>query len=219
MKNETVVLLHGITHSRWNMWAVERALQKAGYRVVNLSYPSRKQPIKHLAEFIGQKLHQKQVWENAGRVHFVTHSMGGLVARQYLQDSGRATHSKMGRVVMIAPPLGGSEIADMMHNWPLYKFLFGPAGQELGTAQRQQDNMPVPYELGVIAAELPASVRQPHYALPLRHDGKVSVAATKAPDMRDHIILCAGHILISWQQQTMRQIVAFLKNGAFDHGQ
>ena len=113
--DETIVLLHGIGRTRWSMRRMEIALRNVRYRTLNISYPSRRGDLGSLAQFIDRRLAQADIWITSERVHFVTHSMGGLVAARYLHDfSDRIPAGKVGRVVMLAPPSKGSELADFL---------------------------------------------------------------------------------------------------------
>jgi pimeloyl-ACP methyl ester carboxylesterase len=215
IRGETVVILHGIAHSRWNMLGVERFLRRRGYDTLNLSYPSRKNDIAALGGFLRERLEAGGVWRRAKRVHFVAHSMGGLVTRSYLeQDRSQIPRGTLGRVVLLGSPSGGSEVADLLHRLAPYKWFYGTAGQELTTVRNADAPAPY-YELGVIAG----TTGWPNIAADLlfrdRHDGRVSVARTRVAGMKDHITISATHSLIAWQAKTHRQIAAFIETGMF----
>ncbi|HRC26150.1 MAG TPA: alpha/beta fold hydrolase [Alphaproteobacteria bacterium] len=215
---DTVVMLHGIGHSRWNMYWVERAMRKEGYATVNITYPSLKQDISALAGFIHERLAEEKIWTRAGRVHFVTHSMGGLVARRYLAEhKSDIPLEKMGRVVMIAPPNGGSEVADFLKNFPPYRWGFGPAGQQLTTKARSADVATPWYETGIIAGTRGWPYIVAGLLIDGDHDGRVCVEKTKLKGMKDHITFAATHSFISWKRGVHGQITHFLKDGVFDH--
>jgi len=215
---DTVVILHGIGHSRWNMYWVERAMKREGYATVNISYPSLDNEIPALAAYINAKLAAGKVWDRQGRVHFVTHSMGGLVARRYLDDfRADIPQEKMGRLVMIAPPNGGSEVADFLKNFPPYKWSFGPAGQQLTTAFRQTDTTVPWYETGIIAGTRGWPYFVATWLIDGEHDGRVAVEKTKMNGMKDHIALPATHSFISWKGDVHGQIKNFLNEGQFQH--
>lgn len=210
---EIVVLLHGIGRTGWSIRPLERRLRDAGYATLNLTYPSRHMPIDASAAFVGRRLDENEVWSRHSKVHFVTHSMGGLVAAKYLRN---IAHEKLGRVVMIAPPNGGSEVADLLQGFAPYHFLFGPAGRELTTTSRRRA-MPLPhYDLGIIAGTLGWPYILGNLALPRPHDGRVSVAGTRHDGMRDHITVRATHTRIVAHPQVAPQVIAFLKHGRFD---
>lgn len=213
---DLIVLLHGIGHSRWNMYAAERAMRRAGFSVLNLTYPSRKRNIDALSAFLHEQFIKKNIWNGMGRVHFLTHSMGGLVARAYLEKyKAEIPQSKLGRVVMIAPPLLGSEVADFLQNFPPYKWAFGPAGQELTTAACTAVQIAPYYDLGIIAGSKKWPYVIAKFVIPGAHDGRVAVANTRLEGMKDHFIAPATHSFISWKPSTHAQAVHFILNGAF----
>ncbi|PJB73733.1 MAG: hypothetical protein CO093_00070 [Alphaproteobacteria bacterium CG_4_9_14_3_um_filter_47_13] len=216
-QKETVVLLHGIGHTKWNMFVTERALRKQGYETLNITYPSLRSDIKTLAGFLHNRLAMTGIWEEPGQVHFVTHSMGGLVARHYLHDYRTdILADRLGRVVMMAPPHSGSEVADLLKDFPPYQWIFGPAGQELTTTAQSQ-NAPDPYyDLGIIAGTTGWPYILGNITIAGKHDGRVGVERTKMVGMKDHIALPATHSFISWKPDVHKQIVSFLKNGNFN---
>ena len=140
---QCVILLHGLARTAHAMKKMEKALGNTGYTVVNQGYPSTKQDIQSLAAETLPKALAK--CPATGTIHFVTHSMGGILLRQFL-----AKHEieKLGRVVMMAPPNGGSEIVDRLGGLALFEALNGPAGLELGTG-----NQSLPNRLGAITFE------------------------------------------------------------------
>lgn len=216
MKNETVILLHGIGHSLWNMVLVERALKRAGYQTLNLSYPSRHHDIKSLADWLDEKLREHHVWERSDKVHFAAHSLGGLVTGTYLDRCrDRIPSEKMGRVVMLGTPHGGSEVADFLHKNPLYKYVFGPAGQELTTPVRKENRLQPWYDLGIIAGSSGWAYPLGLFCIKEQNDGCVSVSSSKLEGMKDHITLPALHGFMGWMPVVHEQILVFLNQGVF----
>jgi pimeloyl-ACP methyl ester carboxylesterase len=208
-----VVLLHGILRRATSMQLLEQALVAAGYRVLNLDYPSREQDLAEIVEGLHGPIRAFET-ELTGELHFVTHSMGGLVARAYLN---RHRPRRLGRVVMLAPPNEGSEIADLLRrNW-LYRSVFGPAGGQL-TTQRDEALCAllgsVDYPLGVIAGDRSLYVFA-SLVLPGANDGRVSVERTRVAGMSDHIVLPTSHPLIMRNPEAMAQTIHFLRHGHF----
>ena len=208
----TVILLHGLGRTRWSFWRLERALRHEGYNVINLTYPSRTSPVEELARDWLAPLIAAQ--GAAPRLHFVTHSMGGIVLRCYLRDHAVPN---LGRVVMLAPPNAGSELADRLKPTWLYRTVNGPAGQQLGTAGLPGTLGPWPAgagELGIIAGDRSLNPLFSSW-LPGPNDGKVTVARARLEGMTDFITVHSSHTWLAWRSEVISQILAFLHSGRF----
>ena len=213
---ETVVLLHGIGQIPHALFLLQRRLKREGYNVVNLSYPSTKISIEEIGKSLFQESLDKEFWIAKTKVHFVTHSMGGLVAACYLElNKSWIPREKLGRVVMMAPPHGGSEVADFLCDLPLYKWVFGPAGQQLTTQHQSEVQSDIFYELGIIAGRLEWPFTLSSYLIPTASDGRVSVESTKLADMADHVSVKGSHTLMVNKKEVHDLIVSFLKEGKF----
>jgi hypothetical protein len=211
---EQVILLHGLCRTSASMGRMEEALTQAGYQVENVDYPSRTARVQQLADnVIGRALAECQR-DGATRIDFVTHSLGGILVRSYLARHSLPT---LGRVVMLAPPNQGSEVVDKLGGWLLFKWINGPAGNELGTDTDSSPNQlgPLNYPVGIIAGD--RSINWINSMLiPGRDDGKVSVERTKLAGMSDHIVIHTAHPFIMMNREAIRQTIQFLRTGAFD---
>lgn len=211
---ETVVLLHGLARSDASMRRLEQELAAAGYRVCNIAYPSREHPIAVLA---GEHVLPAITACAAGAqpLHFVTHSLGGIVVRQLaaLQPA-----LPVGRVVMLGPPNGGSEIVDWLVQRQWLLDFNGPAGLELGTADGSVPRAlgPTRLEVGVIAGN--RSLTLLSLLIPGDDDGKVSVASAQLDGMRDFIVLPVTHTFMMRNDAVIAQAIHFLRHGRFARG-
>jgi pimeloyl-ACP methyl ester carboxylesterase len=209
---DRVLLLHGIGAAPRQMAKLERAIAAAGYDTLNPGYPSRRHPLEQLAD--GLLVHQNWLTSHPGQTHIVTNSMGGLLARVYL---ARHRPPNLGRVVMIGPPNGGSEIADLLAKNPLYRWFYGPAGQQLRTMQPasfRESLGKVDYPLGVIAGDR-AIYPVGWLIMPKPNDGRVAVARTRLADMTDHVTVHATHFGLRLNPQAIRMTLEFLRAGRF----
>lgn len=213
---DTVVLLHGLGLGGWAMTRVEAVLRRDGYRVVNLSYPSRTVPLETLArDWLPSQLRAHGA-DTAPRLHFVTHSMGGILLRLYVGDT---PPPNLVRTVMLAPPNRGSEVAEHLKNFLPFQWMTGVNGHRLGTGPAS-----VPLALGpwpAAAGEL-AIISGDRSLNPLFSawlggpgDGKVSVASTQLAGQRAHLVLRHSHTWLAWSADTAREVRAFLKAGEF----
>lgn len=217
-QKEVVILLHGIGHTKWNMFLSERAMKKAGYATYNITYPSLKHDIPTLSKYLKNNLNKSNIWDNYEKVHFVTHSMGGVITRTYLQtEKDNIPEDKLGRVVMIAPPHQGSEVSDFLKDIFLYKWSFGPAGQQLTTEYQSAQKSDIYYDLGIIAGKKEWPYVIARFIIPNESDGRVAVERTKLKGMKDHIVVPATHSFISWKASTHQHVINFIKNGHFKH--
>lgn len=219
---DLVILLHGILRSQFDMWPLSLYLQKHGYQTLNILYPARKNPLETLADYVQDKIAACPAYAAAPNIHFVTHSMGGLVTRYLI---ARHRPQNLGHVVMLSPPNTGSDMADaLMDNRalsPLYKSIFGPAGQQLLTDYAHPHaSQQIIYPLGIIAGSRSIN---PLAGLLLKgrnqgpHDGIVPVTRTHIQGQAAHITLPVSHGLMMFNPEVMREILAFLSNGQFSH--
>jgi len=214
---ETVVLLHGLGLRGWAMWPLQRALAREGYRVVNLTYPSRRVPLEQLAgTWLPANLRARGV-SAAPRVNFVTHSMGGIVLRAWLRADG--VPANLGRVVMLAPPNAGSEVVDHLMDFPPFRWITSVNGPRLGTGANSFPRTLGPWagpagSLGIIAGDRTFNPLF-HAWLPGANDGKVSVANARLDGMGDFIVLHHSHTWLAWRGETLAQVKAFLRIGRF----
>lgn len=211
--DDVVVLLHGLGRTDLSMSRMENALARRGYRVENVSYPSTQHSIEYLAfDVLGPRL-QACCVDSPGKIHFVTHSMGGIVLRYYLENRELGN---LGRVVMLSPPNQGSELADWVAENPLLQRLVGPSVEQLGTGPESIPKQlgPVDFELGIITGD---RTLNPLFSrmIPGADDGKVSVESAKVGGMTDFLVVPHSHTYIMLQEDVVDQVIYFLEHGKF----
>lgn len=212
---DCVILLHGLARSAGSMEPLAESLRESGYRVANIDYPSTEHSIEKLTELtFAPALEQ---CGDSGRVHFVTHSMGGILVRQYLAEKPL---DQLGRVVMLGPPNQGSEVVDTLGGVPGFRLINGEAGLQLGTGETGLPSRlgPADFDLGIIAGTRSINLVLSGI-IPGDDDGKVSVERTKLDGMNDFITLPVSHPFIMRDADAIRQVNYYLVHGRFDHGE
>ncbi len=211
---DCVVLLHGMARTARSMRVMADAMAAEGYAVVNSGYPSRDHDIASLAPLAVERgLEECRRLRPNGRIHFVTHSLGGILLRYYV---ARHAVADLGRVVMLGPPNQGSKAADKWRKIPGFGWINGPAGYELGTGEDS-----VPRKLGTPAFEFAVIAGDrsidPVTSLLLSgpDDGRVTVAETRLDGMRDFRILHTSHAFMMRNKEVIELTKTFLASGRF----
>lgn len=197
---ETVLLLHGLGRTRASFRSMHGRLEQAGYRVIDWDYPSFSRSIDQHAARLSERLRELDADPAVTRIHFVTHSLGGIIVRKALLDGPPA---KTGRLVMLAPPNRGSRLA--RRTGPLLGRWIRPL-RELSSAPDSVVNRmaaPQGVEIGIIAAA---------------RDGKVRVEDTHLPGETDHLVVPGFHTFIMNALVVQEQTLTFLRTGRFAGG-
>ena len=197
------------------MEPMARALEERGFHVANVDYASRDHPIEFLAPMaVGTGIRECESKGELNAVHFVTHSLGGILVRYYFADNDL---DLMGRVVMLAPPNQGSNAADALRDLPGYEWLNGPVGNQLGKGEKSVPlRLGTPdFEFAVVAGD---RTIDPVTSAVLENpdDGRVSVSDTRLDGMRDFRVVGSSHAFIMQKDEVFTLVNNFLKFGSFD---
>ena len=214
-KGTCIILLHGLNRTSNSLNKMQESLEAEGYVVWNKTYPSRDNAVGDLAQIAIEPALAFCQSKGIKTIHFVTHSLGGILVRYYLQDH-QIDH--LGRIVMLSPPNKGSEIVDRLKTLKLFQFINGPAGQQLGTDEHSLPKQlkPVTGEIGVIIGNA-SSDPWFSWLIPGEDDGKVSVESARLDEMTDFLVVKYGHTFIMQKDAVIGQIKSFLQQGRFEH--
>jgi len=209
---DIVVLLHGLGRTTKSMEYMKTRLTIEGYKVVNFSYPSRQEKIETLVAILHKEL-QACCLEKNTRLHFVTHSLGGILVRAYLSQN---KPENLGRVVMLSPPNKGSDVVDYFEEYSLFKYFFGPAAAELGTGRDSFPNRlgPADFEVGIITGSRTIDPIS-SWIIDGDDDGKVSIEQAKLEGMADFMVVQVSHAYIMTSPYVVNEVIYFLQNGRF----
>lgn len=209
---DTVVLLHGLWRSRTAMWLMSHRLENAGFQVQNIGYDSTHETPEQILNSVASQI-DACCKALPHTVHFVGHSLGGLIIRAYLADNAVR---QQGRVVLIGTPNKGTPLVDVFQDsWWLA--LAGPTARALGTGPDSfPKSLPPPeYPVGVIAGLSENGLAQ--HLLADSSDGMVPVESTKLVGMVDFILVESGHSSMRYSEEVARQTISFLRRGRFVH--
>ncbi len=215
-EGDYVVLLHGLGRSARSFQKMAAALEARGYDVLNIDYPSTEHPIPVLTERVVKPAIDGHCTDPTRPIHFVTHSMGGIILREYVR---RFRPENLGRAVMLSPPSLGSEVVDFLRKSAAVRAIMGPAFLQLGTGPDSFVNRlpPADFEVGVITGDRTINFIN-SMIIPGPDDGKVSVARARLPGMTAFRVVHRTHPLIMNADEVIGDVLGFLEEGAFRAG-
>lgn len=210
MNEKFVVLIHGLWMPGIEMQLLGNRLNHAGFITRQFTYKSvRSSPLENtidLQRFI------KDI--KAPELHFVCHSLGGLIVRHLFNEY---PDQRPGRIVTLGTPHSASSSAKTLTKIFAGRLLLGKSTEHglLGAVPAWQSNN----ELGVIAGTLRLGLGMIVPGIARPNDGSVTVQETMLENMSDHIILPVSHFGMLLSKRVAYQTIHFLQNGKFDHQQ
>jgi pimeloyl-ACP methyl ester carboxylesterase len=210
-----VVLVHGFMDTRFHLFFMEKRLVDDGYRVINKTYPSVTMSIEECADYLARVIERgTEDIDGPYELDFITHSMGGLVARCYL---AKYDPPQARRLVMIATPNRGVTKAELVARLPLADRVLGPALMEMAQGPDYLCTLcggAPTVEFAVIAGGK-GDGQGYSVLIPGDDDGTVSVRSAYLPGASDFLLLDHIHNLICFYDDTITNAQSFLADGAF----
>lgn len=205
---ETVILIHGMMRTGRSMRRIGEHLACHGYNIVNCSYESTK-TVNEITDELFSAL--TPIIEAAPKVHFVTHSLGGIILRNAFKDKAP---SNIGNVVMHGPPNRGCQHIDHFSWLPFFSRIWGKPARELGTSKKSLPNRlpPINFHCGVIAGNMKGVLG---LLLPSPNDGKVTVENTWTEGVAEQIVLPLNHTFMMKNAVAIKNTAHFIKHGKF----
>ncbi|MFK7909516.1 MAG: esterase/lipase family protein [Akkermansiaceae bacterium] len=203
---DAVILLHGLWRSIWAMDPMAKYLHEQGYHTINVPYPSFRKPMEELTKIVHDAL---KLHGGERKVHFVTHSLGGIITRNLLKE---LMPEQTGRVVMLAPPNQGSEIIDWLEHCKPLQATLGPAGKALGTDCIDAPPAPLETDTAVIMGKR-SSIPFFRTFLDSENDGIVSVERGKLEGMNEFHVIDSDHTFIATEPNVMEMTHKYLRDG------
>jgi hypothetical protein len=204
--------LHGLGRTHRSLGRLRRRVSEAGLETWARTYPSRRTGIVELSATVAAWLR-----EDLGERELVavTHSLGGILLRHM------ADRLPWRGAVMLAPPNAGSRVAAALGPHPLFRWMFGPAGQEVGRPDRWPAP-PRPFAIiagtaGARGASPPSWLVAARGMLPAGEpsDGTLTVAETRLDGMADFATVPASHTWIMDHPEVAPMILRFFDTGRF----
>lgn len=203
----TVVLAPGVHLPAWVLNRLDARLADAGFRVRRHVYRDFTGTLSDNADRLFGALAPV-----AGPIHLVGHSLGGLLMLRLLE---RHPDPRFGRVVLMGTPYLGSHVARLLGRFALTRYLLGESIRTGLLADRPRWDGRNP--LGVVIGSRGVGGGLLAPGLPRPHDGMVAVSEAVVPDATDTIVLKVNHTEMLFSREAARQVIAFLREGRFDH--
>lgn len=182
-----------------SMRLIDMRLRAAGFDTFTIKYDSTHAGMMDLVVSIAPQL------PHEGRVHFVGHSLGGILAKHLMRQ---LPMDQQGRIVQLGSPNLGTEIADRV---AIFEPFLGPVLEELTPHEGSDDS---DLEIGAIAGNAAGEMLSQMTGVKGENDGKVSVKSAIG-SAKHWIVLPVSHSTMMLKNDVIRQIIAFLRSGKF----
>ncbi|RUR06456.1 alpha/beta fold hydrolase [Legionella sp. km772] len=200
---KAIILIHGLMRTPASMFFLRSYLKKQGYQVYSYDYPSAKNTIHEHGVFLTQYL-KKFIHEHPNtKIYLITHSLGGIIARDALAQLPTDQLQLIGGLIMLAPPNQGSLLAKFSTKYfPMISYFVKPLTELSSEKNSYVHQVPVPnVKIGIIAG---------------RYDAKVPPASARLDGQAEPVIVNSTHTFIMNNSQARLFIKRFLETGSFN---
>ena len=203
------MLVHGLWMGSWVMGLMGKRLRRCGFQSAFFSYPSMSSSLSENALMLARFT----AGLTASRIHFIGHSLGGLLILQMLDEFPQP---RLGRVILAGSPYSACSVGRKLSRRGPGRYILGRSMlQWMEWLDEAAATRNPPYELGVIAGCRSLGAGRLITRLPGPNDGVVTVEETRVPNARDEIVLNVGHSEMLLSAELVRQACAFLRHGHF----
>ncbi|MBI2785456.1 MAG: alpha/beta hydrolase [Legionella longbeachae] len=199
---EIIVLVHGLMRTSLSMWPLKNYLKRHGYQVYSYSYPSPKYSIQEHGFYLNQFIIDLLIKNPGIKIHFITHSLGGIISREALSKLSKKQLKYVGCLIMLAPPNQGSELAKLsLKILPIISSTIKPMAELSSEQTSYVHQVPIPkVKIGIIAG---------------RYDAKVPPKSARLQGQEEPMIVNSNHTFIMNNEEAKRLIMSFLEKGSF----
>jgi hypothetical protein len=213
--SQAIYLIHGYGSGPVFMKSIEKYLNRNKLQTVNFGYPSLTKDL----VVCGESLYARIKADNFDTISFVTHSMGALVFRSIvdkIQNDG--AFPKVNKIVMIAPPNHGAELADFFVSSSIWRYILGPNLQHLSTDTNSLANhLPIPknYEIGIIIG-INKNTKGYNPFIKGNNDGDLTPKSALLGTEKEDVYVSSEHSMIIHNKKVLRLVYSFLIKGKFE---
>ena len=204
MRGDGVILVHGLGRTSASLRIPYYYLKRRGYDVKLYSYRSTRHTLDEHAARFGDFIAEFAEQRPGVTVHFVTHSLGGIITRMAVDSlvSGGTNDIDFGKAVMFAPPNQGSKAATRMSKSVLLSAILKPLSELRDSPDSPIHSVPIPdaLEYGIITG---------------RWDGKVSPSEARLGCEKDFLLVNSFHPYLMNRPKLLKAMVRFIETASF----
>ncbi len=202
-QDKLIILVHGLMRTTTSMVFLKLYLKNQGYQVYSYSYPSARGSIPEHSTSFKNYMNQLIIENPHKRIYVITHSMGGIIARESIAQLAPTQLHHIDGLIMLAPPNQGSVLAKFTTKIiPAISYFVKPLAELSSASNSYVHHVAIPkIRIGIIAGRYDAKV-PPQFA---------RLAGQEAPK-----IVNSTHTFIMNNSQTKQLILRFLEHGSFE---